>query len=797
VTGFGEYARHYHQAGWAPLPLPNGKKTPPPDGTTGGVDYYPSYADVESWSETNPDSNIALRLPHDVVGIDIDAYKAAGMATYARLQEILGPLPPTWRSSSKTDGTSGIYLFRLPEGVESRFGDVGEGIETIRWNHRYAIVSPSLHPDGHTYAWWYGPETTKAPKVADLPLLPASWVAHLQSQAPTEKMRKTTTPSVAYDALTPAEKQRIDAFVASSIEGIRSDLRASASWTIGQTDSIGRGWEKLQADKAIRMAAIALADWNPLSVEQAWEHFRDAAPTGGQWGPNDVAAKWRSQLHRAEPAPFPAPPVDIIGAAMAAGGTPTVHGVTEPPQSVTPWRKYTWDDLGNAHRTVALYHDRLRWIPELKIWAIFLDGRWIDSATAGERAVIDMLEQTKILEAPLYSETLGMRPGKKEPTSERIEFLKWNTDQRYTARISAAASMIRYMGVLNACSFEFDAEPRLLNVKNGVLDLVSGALMAPQPGMLMRQQVPVNYDPAATCPQWVAFLERVIPSKDVRDYLQRIVGYSITGDVGEQVFFLHHGETNNGKTVFLKVIAAMLGDYAQAVPSNTLLAKRMEQHPTDIARMEGRRWLALDETTQGARLDEATIKRLSGGGTMVARGMGQDFREFQMVGKVHMTTNHLPHINHDPATMRRLRLISWPVRIPDEEIDRNLAARIIANELPGVLAWAVRGTQEWRTRGLEAPLEATMDTERFIEEEDEFGMWMTERVVESDVMTPVDNLYRSYKNWCEAGNITPKGILTFGRELTARGAKATRTNTARGYLLRVRDALTQDNFFGK
>lgn len=802
MSGYGEYAGHYFDAGWAPLPLPRNQKFPPPDGTTGAEAPYPGKPDVAFWAAEHPDGNIAIRLPKNVVGIDVDAYDdKAGAQTLARLQQNLGALPPTWRSSARTDGVSGIYLFRLPDGVEAEFGDVGPGIETLRWNHRYAIVAPSLNPkSGTQYVWWWGPQMTKAPRVDQLPELPMAWVEHLREQAGATRAKHIEdVPHDAYDDLSESERQRIDAFVASSIDGIQSDLRESASWPDGHTDGRGRGWEKLQADKALRLAMLAKADWNALTLEQAFKLFTDAAPTGGKWGPGDVAGKWRSQLARADAAPFPVAPPPVTGllGGLKGGVDPDDDApVTE--ELASSWKRYSWDDIGNADRLAALHGSNLRHVLETDTWVIWRDGVWEDSSIGGEKLALDMLRQLPKLEAPLYSDEKRDKPTGKGQTSDREEFLQWCREQRYAGKIRAAATTLRYTGEVAAHVDDFDKNPLLLNVRNGVLDLLSGALLEHSPELMMRMKAPVAYDPDAKAPRWEAFLERVQPVAEMRGYLQRVVGYSITGDTREHAVFLHHGETNNGKSVFLEVFSAVLGGYHAMIPPQTLLSKKQEQHPTDIADMEGRYWLSLDETQLGARLDEGLMKRLTGGTKIKARKMNKDFHEFRMSGKPHIFTNHVPHINHDPATIRRLHMILWPVRIPDAEVDKMLAAKIIASELPGVLAWAVRGTQLWQQHGLAKPAEAELDVASFVEEEDEFGLWLSSRTAPSDYLTPTELLYKSYRNWAEAGNITPVNSMTFGRTMRQRGFVPGRgTGGARGWKLGIKDPTTALGHVGR
>lgn len=359
MSGYADFAQHYLAAGWAPLPLPHGKKKSPPEGWTGYGAPMPSYADVAEWADQQAGGNVALRMPPNVVGIDVDAYKPEALATMQALTASLGELPLTWRSTSREDGLSGIYFFHVPEGL--RFGDVGPGVETLRHEHRYAIVAPSLHPEGRYYRWWGPDGSEKAPKAKDLPQLPAAWVQHLVDQGETRVKERTEAPQEAYTALADDDRARIDSYVTNTLAGIRADLTESATWAVGQADPRGRGWEKLQADKAIRMAALAMAGWNTYTLEQARADFVEWAPTGGGWSKRDVEGKWYSQERRAQPQEMPlaAPKVDIYA---GAGGVPTPaspDGFTNTGAGSTITVGHEELDAGNPAKMVDWMRDNL------------------------------------------------------------------------------------------------------------------------------------------------------------------------------------------------------------------------------------------------------------------------------------------------------------------------------------------------------------------------------------------------------------------------------------------------------
>ena len=192
----------YWAAGWRGiLPLPAGAKTPVPRGYTGTQGAWPSYPDVQAWTADQPGGNIALRLPPDVLGVDVDPYgNKPGGGVLFLLEQQLGALPATWRTTSRDDGVSGIRLYRIPAGLRWP-GVLGPGIETIRHEHRYAVTWPSIHPAGGTYRW-ITPDGATAlgvvPTIDDLPHLPDAWVAHFtRGELATDQARADLTSAAA------------------------------------------------------------------------------------------------------------------------------------------------------------------------------------------------------------------------------------------------------------------------------------------------------------------------------------------------------------------------------------------------------------------------------------------------------------------------------------------------------------------------------------------------------------------------------------------------------------------------
>jgi putative DNA primase/helicase len=713
---------------------------------------------VETWSGEHPyNISILTGTPSGIFVLDIDPDNG-GVETMKALGNQHGRLPATYIVQTGSGGWH--YYFQMPDfELRNSAGRVGPGIDT-RGDGGQVIAAGSVSSRGPYVV------------LADADVAPApDWL--LEMLRPKAKPVEMPSGPIDLEAAGIYEERAVQGNV-DRLEAMKDAATADPSAYRGEP------WNTTTFVVACRLLEFANSPWASIDEGGVLALLMKHAPRDAGFTDDDIRLVLESAKRKVgdKQATPPRGHADDSGLFRNA---PTANPASA--TEVVPWGRHTWDDFGNAARTIELHGKTLRWVPELKTWLEYDGRRWIESTLGGERKIMQMLEQVRDLEMPLYSPAVD--PDDKKGRTGQELFAAWLSTQRYSARVKAGASIIQATGNLDAASADFDNNPDLLNTANGVVDLLSGYLLPHEPEQMLRRMSPVEYDPTATAPLWEAFLEKVHPDPEIRRYLQRVVGYSITGRTDEQVFFLHHGVTKNGKSVFLRIMEAVLGELSQVIPPKTLLVKREDQHPTDIDRMEGKRFLQLSETPQGAQLDETLVKRLTGEETITARGMGRDFREFRITGKVHVVTNHLPHINHDEATMRRIRVVKWGVTIPEHERDKNLAGRIIATELPGVLAWAIRGAMEWREYGLAEPFGVQAETETFIAREDVFARWMDERAIRVDggAFTATDVLYTSYKSWCEFGSLRPMSRIAFGRELGTRGFTAKRTESARGWEL--------------
>jgi P4 family phage/plasmid primase-like protien len=319
-----------------------------------------------------------------------------------------------------------------------------------------------------------------------------------------------------------------------------------------------------------------------------------------------------------------------------------------------------------------------------------------------------------------------------------------------------------------------DVHPWLLNCTNGTLDLCTGTLYPARREDYLTQQIPVAYDSAATCPTWDAFLSRIMAgSETLICFLQKAIGYALTGDIREQVLLILWGEGANGKSTFLNTILTLFGPYGMKATSELLMTSQSDRHPTERADLFGKRFVAAIETEENRRFSEVFVKEATGGDPIRARRMHEDFWQFQPTHKTFLGTNHLPQIRGtDHAIWRRIRLIPFTVTIPEADQDKTLPDKLRA-EFSGILAWAVRGCLAWQQEGLGEPDAVRDATKTYRSDMDVIGQFLEEMCFTNhgnpNVLVKASTLYAAYQKWCETGGEQAKPQRQFGQALTGRG----------------------------
>jgi putative DNA primase/helicase len=356
---------------------------------------------------------------------------------------------------------------------------------------------------------------------------------------------------------------------------------------------------------------------------------------------------------------------------------------------------------------------------------------------------------------------------------------------------------------LAATTGRWDSDLWVFNTPGGTVDLRMGLMHPHRREDHLTKVAAVSPSDEASCPMWMAFLRKVTAGDvDLQKYLQRLVGYCLTGDISEHVLVFLYGTGANGKGVFLNTLTGVFGQYATVAPAEVFQASNTDRHPTELAMLRGARLVTAQETEEGRRWAETRIKALTGGDPITARFMRADFFTFQPSFKLLIAGNHKPGLRSvDEAIRRRLHLVPFTVTIPQEERDRDLADKLRA-EWPGILRWAIEGCVMWQEDGLRPPEAVLTATAEYFESADAFGAWLTEcteRSASPWVRENTADLFASWKAWAEKVGEQAGTQRTFSELMSQRFTKKRQPGTGRegfsGVQLR-RQNYTDDQWLG-
>jgi putative DNA primase/helicase len=436
-------------------------------------------------------------------------------------------------------------------------------------------------------------------------------------------------------------------------------------------------------------------------------------------------------------------------------------------------------DSGNAVRLVRHFGRDLRhchpWGKDL-VW----DGRrWrVDDTAQVERLAKETGRR-------IYEEAAAA-----EDPEERKALVRHATASESARALGAMVRLARSEPGVPVLPAELDAHRWLLNCANGTVDLTTGRLREPRREDLITKLCPTSYEPKATCPTWERVLSAVFGGNDALvDFVRRLLGHCLTGDVGEQVLPIWWGHGSNGKTTILNAVMEALGeDYAIKAAADLLMARKKDNHPTQLARLFGRRLVACVESEQDGRLDEALVKELTGSDPITARRMREDPWQFNPTHKLILCTNHKPKVRGtDRGIWRRQCLVPFTVSFWDPDkgedgpaelrADKALPGRL-REEYPGILAWMVRGCLEWRRDGMQTPDEVLKATEAYRGEQDLVGTFLAERCVTGGKdKCRAGVLYTAFQEWAKAGGEDKvPGRRTFGDVLVEKGFDKSKSN---------------------
>jgi putative DNA primase/helicase len=444
------------------------------------------------------------------------------------------------------------------------------------------------------------------------------------------------------------------------------------------------------------------------------------------------------------------------------------QGWVEPAEAIESERfTGSGGDVKNGQLFARMQRNKLMYIHETGEWLAFNNAAGWIAAPPGEedRAAKTALAKMREVAASHYKAT---------PEDMKTKRLMAHVERTSKApNLRAMIEMAKSENGMTVRLNAFDNDGMLLGVQNGVLNLRTGQLLPVSPGVLVSKRCGVSYDTAATCPRFRRFLEDVQPDTEMRAFLQRWAGYCLTGSVREQKLLFLFGGGANGKSVFIELLAWLLGDYSKKIATELLMQhQRSPQGPSpDIVALKGARLIYANETEEGRRLAESRVKDLTGGDTLTGRvPYGKADITFRPSHKLVIVGNHRPEITDNSHGMwRRVALTPFDVTIAEGRRDPELLEHL-RGEGAGILNWALEGLRQWQSNGLGVPRKIEAATAAYRDEQDIIGEWVADHCETGTGCTAKKDLaYRAYREWARANGHAPMAQKRLTRRLGERG----------------------------
>lgn len=481
------------------------------------------------------------------------------------------------------------------------------------------------------------------------------------------------------------------------------------------------------------------------SLLDAWDQWSQQSD---KYQPGDCAAKWASFKGHYSGRPI------TLGSLLYWAQEDTNW---KPPGRTSRKQGEETTDLGNARRLVKRYGAKTRYVGTWGKWLAWDGTRWKRDGTG----VVDRCAQKTARR--IYDEardTRNRRRGKK--------LRAWAKQSQSKPRLEAMKALAASQPEVAITHEVLDRQPHLLNCKNGTVDLRTGELRPHDPADLITQTTGVEYPTDPVVPSlWLQTLDTVFDGdKAIIEFLQRLFGLILLGEVREHLLPIFHGDGANGKSVVVETVMGVMGEYALKAPRGLCTASKHEQHPTALADLCGKRLAVITETADGERLDEALVKELTGGDTVRARRMREDFWQFEPSHSVLMVTNHRPLVSGvDNGIWRRIKLIPFNVEIPESKQDPELRRKLKA-EYAGILRWMVEGCLACQFEGLRPPEAVELATSEYRREMDSFGQFVQECCdLGSNCSIRSSLLINAYEEWCDDQGLQPISRVAFGKHL--------------------------------
>ena len=652
---FLDAAQRYTARGWAIFPCKPGDKRPHGGLVPHGLkEASTDPVQIEQWWTSCPDADIGVTTGQEFDVLDVDD-NSGGWRSLVDLIDTNGCLPS---SPVALTPRNGAHYYFAPTGHGNRAA-LRPGLD---WHGLggYVLAPPPLAPMGISTG---GASVRPRPTFLPAP----DWLLEILTRPtpPPMATSATITPSGAYRAV-PSRGARTARRRSRGAEERPTEQKRSRTWP-------ARRCRRSRPGCRGRSTARNCCPYRPERVRSSGDHPLRSVRRHAQSEVRGMTVSHWSDPGQDEA--FPDPPQ--AGAGLDAEFT----GPDGVPLT----------DLGNARRLVARYGTELLHAPQLGQWLAWDDTRWAEDLTGAvsrrTKAVLDDLLDI-IKDSPL----------------DRRKLLQQWLRSQSAPRIAAAMELASTEPGVPVLLEELDRDANLLNCHSGIINLETGELLPHDKSFRMTKLAPVAYQPGADAPRFLQFLDEIFDSDaELIDFVQRFVGYGLTGEVREHTMVFCYGTGQNGKSTLLNTLRTLAGDYGIQLDPAVLMVSGYDQHPTGLTDLRGARFVTTIETEGGKRLAEALVKQLTGGDRIRARRMRQDYFEFLPSHKILFAGNHLPRIRGtDVGIWRRICLVPFDVQIPDSQKDATLGDKLEA-ELPGILAWAVEGAVQWYRNGLQVP----------------------------------------------------------------------------------------------
>ncbi|MFF7956512.1 phage/plasmid primase, P4 family [Staphylococcus saprophyticus] len=425
-------------------------------------------------------------------------------------------------------------------------------------------------------------------------------------------------------------------------------------------------------------------------------------------------------------------------------------------------KRYSYDDTGNAERLKDLFGENIRFNYTSNTWMYYDGKRWRYDDTGRMKILADKVVDN------MKNEKLFLADGVDQEDMEKYRYRHWKDSRNHNKKVNMMKECEHLLPVTNET---FDNDFDLFNVQNGFVDLKAGKLNDHERKNYFTKISNVEYTDKADCPKWDEFLNDIFLGNDelVR-FIQRAVGYSLSGHTSEQVLFVLYGNGRNGKSVFLDILNEVFGNYSTNIQPQAIMASKNQSDASpEIAKLDGARLVTTTEPNEGERFDEGLLKQLTGGDRVSARKLYENEFEFTPQFKLWMATNHKPYVRgRDEGIWRRFIIIPFDKQIPLHEIDRDLTKKL-KRELPAIMRWCVDGFLEWQRIGLSEPAIIKEQRDEYRVEMDSIAMFV-EECCEVNPLQKVkaSELFNAYDNWAKENHQHIMSSTKFGREMAKR-----------------------------